>query len=257
MQTFGPKPDILIYDDYIHNQGQLYAALVKTYGHAAVGFCDAGDIINGILSPQTRLFIMPGGADLYYCEKLNGAGNDHIRAYVQQGGSYLGLCAGAYYACAGLNWAAGTNDAISGTRELQFYNGLATGPIMEYLQDGDIERSWLHAAPIQYEDGEILVTTKCAYEAGPVFSGGDATILARYNNGDAAIIECAVGQGRVILSSPHIERLSRVVYKNRNPNHEHDYAVMAELEPCAAAQETVWIRILNRLVAQRQVFHAA
>lgn len=43
--------------------------------------------------------IVAGGADLAYCAQLNGAGNAVIRRYVSSGGAYLGLCAGAYYAC--------------------------------------------------------------------------------------------------------------------------------------------------------------
>ncbi len=251
------KPDILIYQDYIHNQGQLHAALVKTFGHARVGFCDADGIAAGILTTQIHLFVMPGGADLYYCEKLNGAGNDRIRAYVEQGGSYLGLCAGAYYACAGLSWAAGTPQEISGSRELNFYSGIATGPIMEYLEKSSLDHSWHHAAPIQYDDGEILLTTKTAYEGGPVFSGGEADILARYNNGDAAIIECMVGQGRVILSSSHIERLFPVVYQNRNASHAHDSAVMNELAQYRQQQDILWNRILSRLTGAEKVSNAA
>ena len=251
------KPDILIYQDYVHNQGQLHAALVKTYGHARVCFCDAADILSGVLNDQVSLFVMPGGADLYYCEKLNGAGNDRIRAYVENGGFYLGLCAGAYYACGQLNWAAGTDQEISGSRELNFYSGIATGPILEYLENSKLERSWHHAAPIQYDDGEILLTTKTAYEGGPVFSGGDADILARYNNGDAAIIECAVGRGRAILSSSHIERHFPVAYQNRNASHAHDSAVMNELASHRPQQEILWNRILSRLVAVDKASHAA
>lgn len=251
------KPDILIYQDYVHNHGQLYAALVKTYGHGAVGFCDARDIMAGVLDSTIRLFVMPGGADLYFCEKLNGVGNDRIRVYVEQGGSYLGLCAGAYYACAALNWAGGTEQEISGSRELNFYSGIATGPVMEYLENSNLEKSWHYAAPLQYDDGEILLTTKCAYEGGPVFSGGDAEILARYNNGAAAIIECAVGKGRAILSSPHIERHDRVLYKHRNISHDHDASVMSELSLCTSEQEILWNRILGRLVGAERVSNAA
>ena len=42
--------------------------------------------------------VMPGGADRPYCAALNGEGNRRIRAFVEAGGAYLGLCAGAYYA---------------------------------------------------------------------------------------------------------------------------------------------------------------
>lgn len=251
------KPAILLYQDYIHNNGQLHAALVRVFGHAQVGFCDARDILSGILDDGVSLFVMPGGADLYYCEKLNGPGNARIRAYVEGGGSYLGICAGAYYACAALNWAAGTDQEISGARELGFYNGTATGPVMEFLEGQNINGSWLHAAPVTYHDDQGDITALLAYEAGPVFTGGDAVILARYEDGGAAIIETKIGQGRVILSSPHIERAALAPYRHRNGSYDYDMAVMRALASHHTQQDMIWNRVLGRLLAGKAVSHAA
>lgn len=95
---------------------------------------------------------MPGGADLPYCRHLDGEGNRLIRGapfaqparpplatvapyalgaiclpdflsaagYVEAGGSYIGLCAGAYYACSrvefepGSRWAPGIPAWVAG-----------------------------------------------------------------------------------------------------------------------------------------------
>ncbi|UUZ62721.1 BPL-N domain-containing protein [Polaromonas sp. P1-6] len=62
------------------------------------------------------LFVMPGGADLPFCQALNGAPNERIRRFVEEGGAYLGICAGAYYACREIAFHAGTDGAICSAR---------------------------------------------------------------------------------------------------------------------------------------------
>ena len=47
--------------------------------------------------------------------------------YVKSGGSYLGLCAGAYYGCARVVFEPGTPLEVVGGRELQFFPGTARG----------------------------------------------------------------------------------------------------------------------------------
>jgi hypothetical protein len=53
---------------------------------------------------QASLFLMPGG-DAYEMQRNLGAtGKSKLTAYLDQGGNYLGICAGAYYATAGYYW---------------------------------------------------------------------------------------------------------------------------------------------------------
>jgi glutamine amidotransferase-like uncharacterized protein len=47
--------------------------------------------------------------------------------FVSQGGGYLGLCAGAYYACARVEFEPGTRLEVVGDRELAFFPGIAQG----------------------------------------------------------------------------------------------------------------------------------
>jgi glutamine amidotransferase-like uncharacterized protein len=76
------------------------------------------------------LLCMPGGADLPYCRLLNGRGNAIIRGWVEAGGAYLGICAGAYYASSCCVFEAGNPDLeVIGDRELAFFPGTAFGPV--------------------------------------------------------------------------------------------------------------------------------
>lgn len=229
------SPDVLIYQDYVHNNGILYRSLCDYYGHERVGFCDAQDIINGCLRNQIHLLIMPGGADLYYCEKLNGQGNQNIRTYVESGGNYLGICAGAYYGCREIEWGKNTNQEIIGPRELNFIDCLAVGPVNEFIRNHNIDHSWKNAVQLETDTDTFL----CYYNGGSIFTDveKDAHILAKYSELEgrpAAIIEKKVGNGHIILSSPHIEYsaadVQLTLYSLHNPFYEDELKIIKQLE---------------------------
>lgn len=246
---------VLIYQDYIHNNGVLYRALCRQLGGESVSFCDAADIIQGgCLDSRPGLFVMPGGADLYFAEKLNGAGNAALRSYVEGGGTYLGICAGAYYACAALNWAAGTEQDITGPRELAFFPGTAVGPVYDLIEDGDIKKSWQAVTELSWDDGVKKIEAPVFYEAGPLFAPEQGTtVLARYSHlpgAPAAIIECRVGQGRAILCSPHPEYtgndLARRLYRHNNVSPEWTAAVAQALTPYETLSRKIWATLIAR-----------
>ncbi len=255
------KANILIYQDYTHNHGLLYQALCSCRGVNDVGFCDAADIHGGILDESVALLVMPGGADLFYAEKLNGAGNRIIRAYVEKGGAYLGLCAGAYYGCAALDWARASDDEIAGPRELAFFPGTAEGPVNDFIGNNSFKDSW-HAAPeVFYDDGAIKIKTKIHYNGGCVFipsaAGSGFTVLARYTalpGQPAAIVECRAGAGKAILCGPHIENtgdgLLRRLHRHRNPAYEREKSVAEELKPHDTYARELWKSVLARCVEE-------
>lgn len=231
------KNKILLYQDYVHNNGILYRRLSETYEQ--VVFCDADDISNGALNSGVYLLVMPGGADLYYCEKLDGAGNSAIRKYVEAGGNYLGICAGAYYAAREIDWDQGK---IAGPRELRFFDGQATGPVYEFLEENNIDESWQNIVDINI-GGELY---PALYYAGPVFDGAG---LATYSNGKTAIVKTKIGKGTVILSSPHIEYrpqdLIKVTYKNQNASYNWAQNNIDKFQKRYHAEHDIWSRIMK------------
>ena len=62
---------------------------VKTIRHT--------DLLNHSWEQDCALIVFPGGRDIPYHDKLNGKGNARIKEFVENGGSFLGICAGAYY----------------------------------------------------------------------------------------------------------------------------------------------------------------
>ncbi|CAG8737435.1 4510_t:CDS:2, partial [Acaulospora colombiana] len=72
------------------------------------------------------LLVIPGGRDLPYLSALDKA-IPRILDYVRQGGSYLGICAGAYFASARVEWEIGTDLEVQGDRPLRFFPGTSRG----------------------------------------------------------------------------------------------------------------------------------
>ena len=90
----------------------------------------AEEIISTNLSDHCSLLIMPGGRDLPYVKKLQGKGNQNISDFVRNGGSYLGICAGAYYGCSLVQFAQGDPLLeVVGPRELVLFPGVSQGPV--------------------------------------------------------------------------------------------------------------------------------
>lgn len=230
---------VFLYQDYVHNNGVLHRRLCETYGASNVRFCDAADILNNTLDKTVLLFVMPGGADLYYCEKLNGEGNSKIKAFVEQGGHYLGICAGAYYATREIDWAKGD---IAGSRELNFHDGKATGPVYEFLEDNDINKSWKNIVDIRIGNERYAAL----YDGGPVF---DQPGFGSYSNGQTALVKSKIGKGSIILSSAHIEYrpkdLEQTTYRHLNKSTEWYEKNASRFAKNYHSERDIWLRIIK------------
>jgi glutamine amidotransferase-like uncharacterized protein len=165
------------------------------------------DIISGTWTNDASLLIMPGGADLGYAEKLNGKGNAVIKRYVEGGGAYLGICAGAYYASQFVEFDMGGEQEVSGHRELAFFPGKAVGPHLakyDYLSHSGARLAQL-TLNSKFSDNNAVVY----YNGGSYFAEAETAantqVLAWYKTNHAAIIRVQVGQGQAILSGVHFE----------------------------------------------------
>ncbi|HEU4838614.1 MAG TPA: BPL-N domain-containing protein [Micavibrio sp.] len=167
-----------------------------------VWFATAEAVIDGRILGMADLFIMPGGADLPYCKKLDGAGNSNIRAYVEDGGTYLGVCAGAYYGCEAIEYHKGREDAIVQERELALAPATAVGSIPQLAPAYDLT---LNSAAVISLKG---CGHQAYYHGGPYFQlNGKVDVVAYYDLPFAApaIIRSKVGHGTAILSGVHFE----------------------------------------------------
>lgn len=177
-----------------------------------------------------KLLVFPGGRDLPYCQALNGRGNREILEYVHGGGSYLGICAGAYYACSCIEFAKDNpHMSVCGKRELGLFPGLGRGPV--YPDFSYADRSGARAVPISILPGftfasQLQPWTKnlmskelyayfnggCEFVHEPA-SGNGHTTVACYTQlppssqlmSSAAVVLSQCGSGRALLTGVHLE----------------------------------------------------
>ena len=176
--------------------------------YGSVKTIDAAALLAGDWQRRCAALAFPGGADRPYAGKLNGRGNSMIREYVEGGGRYLGICAGAYYACRRIDFR-GADFAVCEERELGFFPGTAVGSLDEL------------ALPYRVQDLSCAAAVDLETPAGPVAAlywggccfqpdaGEQAQILVRYR-GIAperciAAVRVGVGKGQAVLAGFHAE----------------------------------------------------
>jgi biotin--protein ligase len=168
--------------------------------------------------------VMPGGADLPYCRLLNGRGNARIRLFVENGGKYLGFCAGGYYASRRCEFMMGHEGMeVVGERELGFFPGAKRGLAFrgfEYQTEKGARAAKLSVnrkalGEVKDLKDEVL----SYYNGGGVFIDAASykedgiEILASYaenldcesDASKAAVVYCKVGNGAALLTGPHPE----------------------------------------------------
>lgn len=178
-----------------------------------------------------KLLVFPGGRDLPYCQTLNGRGNREISEYVHNGGSYLGICAGAYYACSCIEFAKDNpHMSVCGNRELGLFPGLGRGPV--YPGFSYANRSGARAVPISILPNftfasQLQPWTKnlmskelytyfnggCEFVHEPASSTGHPTTVACYTQlpqssqlmSSAAVVLSHYGSGQALLTGVHLE----------------------------------------------------
>jgi glutamine amidotransferase-like uncharacterized protein len=189
--------------------------LKKLFPKKLVISIDAYDVINGSWQEDAALFVIPGGADLFYAKKLNGKGNANIKSFVTNGGKFLGICAGAYYASSEVEFELGGSLEVIGTRELGFFPAKTIGPALSHFSYNSNEG--VSAAIISFNFSIMKMHTtqlvKLYHHGGGFFENAsvfsNVKVLASYIIPDRdqlpAIILVEYGKGKVLLSGVHFE----------------------------------------------------
>jgi len=147
--------------------------------------------LNNMSEPQLRMFrllIVPGGNFEQIGKNLTSGTAANVRAAVEHGLNYLGVCAGAFFAgdspFNGLNLTSGV--------KFRFYAAENQG----------MRKA---AVPITVAGAPTL---EHYWEDGPELTGW-GTVVGKYPDGTPAIVEGSVGSGWVILSGIHPEAPDR------------------------------------------------
>jgi hypothetical protein len=186
-----PRPSVggkavLLFDGTGSSRSDV-EAIESLLDESRLGYATAGsarlDEMSDVELAGYRLFIVPGGNFEAMGNHLQPATSAKLRAAVQKGLGYFGLCAGAF---------------IAGDSP---YNGFnLTGVRFHFYSDES--RGIRKAALAIARPGEPPIEQY--WEDGPELSGwGD--VVARYPDGTPAVVEGRVGQGWAILAGVHPE----------------------------------------------------
>ncbi len=171
---------------------------------------NAWDINKYELRGKYKGIFFPGGWAYNYKKAIKSSGNQHIRDFVSSGGAYIGMSAGAYYACDNVIW-----EGQSYPYYLDLFHGSCIGPIEEIapwpnyvMTTMNINKN--HEANIYEPSREDIL-----YYGEPYFvpnSGQEMQVLASWIvpqnpslDDTPGIIGFNYGQGRVLLVGPHPE----------------------------------------------------
>ncbi|WP_213357606.1 BPL-N domain-containing protein [Chlamydiifrater phoenicopteri] len=167
---------------------------------------------------ETILLVVPGGADRPYHKGLSGRGTSRIAHFVREGGSFLGICAGAYFASARVYFEETDpeKNIIEEERDLKFFPGTAVGPIygggFSYRNFQGVRPSPLEVCSPLVDGGIFKATFSSLYHGGCYFAGAEMfpgiLVEGRYSDVEgrpAAIISSRIEEGLVVLSGVHLE----------------------------------------------------
>lgn len=200
------KHTIYIYNDKgVSNESVTHTKDFFSATSYNVKYLDAKDLLKGTWTQDAALFVMPGGADRLYVTKLQGKGDEIIQKYVKEGGSFLGICAGSYYASGFVEFDKGGPDEVVGKRDLKLINSYAIGPVLARYSYNSNKGA--RAAALVCKTNKLNIF----YNGGPYFkipaSNTTAEVICTYSEKDnlPAIVYSKYGKGKVLLSAVHFE----------------------------------------------------
>tara|TARA_Y100001934_G_scaffold114882_1_gene140623 strand:+ start:289 stop:1137 length:849 start_codon:yes stop_codon:yes gene_type:complete len=259
------KKVIFLYADQGADYLTIEATLKKSLPDFEIRRVKRQDLISkrNFNAKNVAAFILPGaGSNGEYDKRLQYDGMQAIKDYVNEGGLFFGICAGAYYASSRLEWKQGVPDKER-TKEppLKLFNGVAKGPIRKLLQDNSKDWHWDQAiavpVKVTFKNGEEK-EIKALYWGGPhllsdrpLIENPDNFIKARFSSLIArppCLIETKVGKGTVILSSihPEVSKERLMMFTTGNHNRVDEMKeVLSQLEPYEADRQRLWDEFMD------------
>jgi biotin--protein ligase len=169
---------------------------------------------------STILLVIPGGRDLPLHQQLGIKGAHRIHQYVQQGGRYLGICSGAYFASSYIEFEKNHPQYhIEGERHTQLFQGIARGSVYPGFQynseNGAKIARVLMPSLFPTHPIDLYFNGGCYFDlmSLSVSQREEIAVLGVYLDPPVhlqpqqlpAVIECQVGSGKALLSGVHFE----------------------------------------------------
>ncbi len=171
---------------------------------------NAWDLNHNSLTGNYRGLFIPGGWAYNYKKSINNAGDQNIRDFIANGGAYIGMSAGAYYACDNVRW-----QGQDYPYYLNLFHGDCIGPIDEIAPWPNYVMTTMSINQTHEANIYEPVREDILYYGEPYFvpyTGQEMRILASWNvpsnplaDRQPGIIGFNYGNGRVLLVGPHPE----------------------------------------------------
>lgn len=170
----------------------------------SIALIDA-DYINNNSLDDFKVICFPGGDMYQYSQDIPETGKEKIRSFVRNGGGYIGICGGAYFASETVIW---QGNQLTMT-PLGLFRGSAEGTIdaiVPYPQRGMCQVNivdTVHTITHNLSNPQWIL-----YYWGPVLkpNTSEVTVLGNYNAVDQpAIIAFEYDKGRVFITGTHPE----------------------------------------------------
>eukprot|EP00004_Rigifila_ramosa_P017205 TRINITY_DN4161_c0_g1_i2.p1 TRINITY_DN4161_c0_g1~~TRINITY_DN4161_c0_g1_i2.p1 ORF type:complete len:282 (+),score=66.63 TRINITY_DN4161_c0_g1_i2:786-1631(+) len=210
-----PRKRVLVYTDEGISDDSLLHLVSSLYAHLdtslhTIELISGADMAAEATWRDAVCVIVPGGRSSPFEACMTLAGVGRVKHFVeQQGGAYLGLGAGAYFATRITNFGEGTPLALHKTRNLALLDGVAQGPVNGRFKYGD--KSGAEAAAVQLDSRAVVslyLNGGCEFLTAGVPQNARLITLGSYaaEQPSAAILQCSFASGGVaILSGVHPE----------------------------------------------------
>lgn len=186
----------------------LLADLAR-YENVSVQKLTADDIRSGALA-DLDLLIHPGGSGSKQGRHLGEAGRTAVRKFVENGGGFIGICAGAYLASADYDWSLNLLDARVVDRQ-HWNRGRGTVDLAVTAAGRSLLQLEVKTLPIHYAQGPLLAPANrpeiddyqclATFETEIALNGAPVGVM----QGTTAIARGKYGRGQVYCFSPHPE----------------------------------------------------
>lgn len=202
---------VAVYDDAgVSDKVAVLIDLLKTHSELQISKVNGNDVRSGKLQ-DIDVVLFPGGSGSGEAKSLEETGRKEVRSFVERGGGYLGICAGAYLASADYDWSLHILDAkvldrahwARGSGDVEVSLTSAGQKLLGAQSDRETILYWqgpllAPAGKSEIPDYETLgtFTTEIAKNGAPKGVMPGTTAIARGT----------FGTGRVFCFSPHPER---------------------------------------------------
>ncbi|MBN1313909.1 MAG: hypothetical protein JXA42_00505, partial [Anaerolineales bacterium] len=150
------------------------------------------DEVNDEGLEQTDSFWLPGGWSGDYEERITPVGMENIRQFVRQGGRFVGICAGAFFASALITWEGESFDYPAG-----LFAGQTVGPVASIAPWPQHAMTSIELDPRHPINAALTTPRRQLYYGGPFFvpnGSQQVDIVAKYaENGQPAAITFPYG----------------------------------------------------------------